>query len=202
MAAHDDDLLGTKPLRGDHAAESDGTVADHGDALPGADLGDDGRVVAGAHDVGEGEQGGHQRVVLADGQRVEGPVRLRDAHGFGLRAGHVGVPEEAAMDALRLQALLAEDAGAVREGERHHNHVADLDGAYVSADLLHHTDRLVPHHARTVARLQRLVGPKVGAADAGARHADHRIGRLLDRRIGNVLDANIACCVHHCSAHY
>ena len=159
-------------------------------------------MVAGAHHIREREQRGHQRVVLANLQRVESPVRLRDAHGFGLRARHVGVAEEATVDALRLQAFLAEHAGAVRERERHHDHVAELDRVYGAADLLDDADRLVPHHARTVARLQRLVGPEVGAADAGARHSDHGIGWLLDRRVGNVLDANIAGCVHHCSAHY
>ena len=53
MAAEEDDLLRSETLRGDHAAQPDGAVADDGDDLAGADLGGEGRMVAGAHHVGE-----------------------------------------------------------------------------------------------------------------------------------------------------
>ena len=36
VTAHDDDLLGAEPLCGDHAAETDGAVADDSHACPGA----------------------------------------------------------------------------------------------------------------------------------------------------------------------
>jgi hypothetical protein len=43
--------------------------------------------------------------------------------------------EEAAVHARRLQALAAEGAGAVGEGERHHQEVAWLDVAHLGADV-------------------------------------------------------------------
>jgi hypothetical protein len=69
VTAHDDDLLGLEPLRRYYPAQPDGAVANHGDALARSDLGDDGGVVARAHDVRERQQRGHERVVFADGQR-------------------------------------------------------------------------------------------------------------------------------------
>jgi hypothetical protein len=66
------------------------------------------------------------------------------------------------VDALGLHALLAEKAGAVRKGERHHDHIADLEGANVAAGLLDDADRLVPQDARAVVWVERLVGPGVG----------------------------------------
>jgi hypothetical protein len=53
VAAHDDDLLRAEPLGGDDSAHADGAVADDRGALARSDLGDDGRVVAGAQDVGQ-----------------------------------------------------------------------------------------------------------------------------------------------------
>src|SRR5438552_4105769 len=51
VAAEEDDLFGSEPPGGDHAAESDRAVADDRDSLAGRDLGGDGRVMAGAHHV-------------------------------------------------------------------------------------------------------------------------------------------------------
>ena len=95
MAAHDDDLLGAETFGGDHATQTDGAVADDRDAMPSCDARDDGSMVTGAHHVGQREQRRHARVVLADVERVERSVRERDAEGFGLRAVHTSVPDEA-----------------------------------------------------------------------------------------------------------
>src|SRR4051812_44001981 len=202
VAAHDDDLVGAEPLRSDYAAETDCAVTDYGDACAGADLGQDGSVVAGAHHVGEREQRRHECVVLADRQHVKRAVGLGNAHGFRLRAGQFRVTEEPAVKALGLEALLAEEARAVGVGERHDDEIAGLDRADIPPDLLDNADRLVTHDPRTVVRLEVLVGPEVGAANAGTRDADHPIGRRLDLRIGDVLDPNVACRIHHCAAHY
>ena len=52
------------------------------------------------HDVGEREQrGGHQRVVLADRQHHQCPVRLRDAHRLALAAVDVIRSVSAAVEA-------------------------------------------------------------------------------------------------------
>jgi hypothetical protein len=88
-------------------------VTDDRGNLAGADVLSYGRVMAGPHHVREREQRRHQRLVFAGRQNDERPVRLRHAHCFGLCARDVDRPEEPAMDARRLQALSAEDAGAV-----------------------------------------------------------------------------------------
>ena len=88
MAAEDEDPLGAETPGGDHAAQADGPVADDGHVLAGGDPRGTGGVVAGAHHVGEREQRRHQRVVLADREDDERPVRLGDAHGFSLAAVH------------------------------------------------------------------------------------------------------------------
>ena len=95
VTTHDDDLLGPEPLRRDDAAEADRAVADHGDRAAGANPGGDRRMVTGAHHVRKGEQRGHQRIVFADTQRVQGAVGLRDAQRLGLRAaGLAAVPKK------------------------------------------------------------------------------------------------------------
>jgi hypothetical protein len=98
--------------------------------------------------------------VLADRQNDKRPVRLRYTHCFGLCPGDVNRSEESAVDARRLQALMAEDAGAVREGERHHNQIALLDVADVGTGGFDDADRLVAHHAAATARLHGLVGQR------------------------------------------
>ena len=133
VVAEQDDLLGAEPLRGDHAAEADGAVADDGDRLAGRDPGRDGGVVAGSHHVGQRQQRGHERVVLADRQRDEGAVCLRDAHGFALAAVDVVEAVAAAVQACALQPLAAEDAGAVRPQERRDDEVAGLDRPHLAS---------------------------------------------------------------------
>ena len=135
-------------------------------------------MVAGAHHVGEREQRRHQRVVLADRQRVERAVGVGDAQRLGLRAVEAGaVAEEAAVHAGGVQALVAEHAGAVRRSERHDDHVAALDRPDVAADVLDDADRLMAHPLAG-RRRPAVVGPQVAAADAGAGDADDRVGRL------------------------
>ena len=71
----------------------------------------------------------------------------------------------------------------------------------VGTDRLDGPDRLVAHHAWGVAGLQRLVGPQVAAADAGAGDADDGVGRLGDAGVGDVLDADVAGPEHDGGAH-
>jgi hypothetical protein len=102
VVAEQDDPLGAEPFRGDHAAETDGAVADDGDPLPRPDLGRDGGVVPGAHHVSEREQRRHERVVLADRERNERAVCLRDAYRLALAAIDVAPAVAAAVQALTL----------------------------------------------------------------------------------------------------
>jgi hypothetical protein len=128
-------------------------------------------VVAGAHHVCQRQQRRHQRIVLADVERVERAVGLRDAQRLGLgAAGLAAIAEEAAMEAGRLQPVLAEQAGAVGESEWHDHHLAAADRRDLAAYVLDDSDRFVAHllagHVRPV-----IVGPQVAAADAGAGYS-------------------------------
>ena len=86
VAAHEDDLLGAKPFGRQHGQQADGAVADDGDAGALVDPALDGGVVAGAEDVGEGQQGRDERRVGRDRQLDEGAVGQRDADRLGLAA--------------------------------------------------------------------------------------------------------------------
>jgi hypothetical protein len=180
VAAHDDDLLGAEPLGGDDCAQADGAVADDRGALARSDLGDDGGVVAGAHHVRQRQQRRHERVVLADGQRVEGAVCVGDTHGLSLGCTDAVVVEKAAVHAGGMQALAAEGAGAVREREGHHDQITLLDVADLGADVLDDADRLMAHRPPGLAPLQGCVGPQIAAADAGAGDAEDGVGGLLE----------------------
>jgi hypothetical protein len=201
VAAHDDDLLGAQALGGDHTTQPDGAVADDGHGVPGLDARHDGGVVAGAQHVGERQQRRHQRVVLADRQRVQRPVGVRDSHRLSLRGAAAVAVEEAAVNAGGVQTLATEGARAVGERERHHHKVPRFDRTDVCADVLDDADRLVAHRAPGLGALQVSVRPQIAAADAGAGDAHDRVGRIDDRRIGHVLDANVAGGVHEGGSH-
>jgi hypothetical protein len=81
MAAEDDDPFRAETPCRDHTAETHGAVADDGDRLPGAGACGECRMMAGRHHVRQRQQRRHQRVVRADRQDDEGPVRLRHANG-------------------------------------------------------------------------------------------------------------------------
>ena len=124
MAAEEDDLLGAEPLGGDHAAQADGAVADDGHGLARADLGGDGRVVARPHHVGEGEQRRHQRVVSPTGRTTSVPSACGTRTASPWPPSTPSLAAEAAVQAGRVQPLMAEDAGAVGAGERRDDEVA------------------------------------------------------------------------------
>jgi hypothetical protein len=99
VARRRDDPLGAEALGGEHAGEADGAVADDGDGLAGLDLGADGGVVVGGHDVREGQQRAHHLVGVAGaGHRHERAVGERDADRLALAAVAVH-REEAAVHA-------------------------------------------------------------------------------------------------------
>src|SRR3954464_11361696 len=100
---------------------------------------------AGALHVAERQQRGHECVVLADRQCGERAVCLGDAHGFALAAVDVVGAVAAAVQALALQSLAAEDAGAVRPQEGRDDEVAHVDRLHVDADGFDDADELVAH---------------------------------------------------------
>ena len=158
-------------------------------------------MMARSQHVREGEQGRHQGIVLPDGQDEERPVRQRHAHRFGLCSGHVNRAEEPSVDARRVESLMAENAGAVGKGERHHDDVADLEGVDALADGLDHADRLVAHATAGLARLRQLVRPEIAPADAGAADGDERVGRLDQAGVWDVFDSNVSGAVQDGCAH-
>ena len=76
---HQDDLLGAEPLGRQNGQQADGAVTDDGDAGALVDATLDCGVVAGAQHVGQGEQGRHQRGLLADRELGQGAVGQGDA---------------------------------------------------------------------------------------------------------------------------
>ena len=66
VAAHEDDLLGAKALRGEHGEKTDRAVADDGDRGSLVDPTLDGGVVARTENVGQCEKRREQLQVLSD----------------------------------------------------------------------------------------------------------------------------------------
>ncbi|BAS10889.1 hypothetical protein AHiyo4_43110 [Arthrobacter sp. Hiyo4] len=118
VPAHQDDLLGTELPGGQHRHQPDGAVTDDRDSGPGVDACLEGGVVAGAVDVGEGQQRRQQLAVPTHRDLDQGAVGERDADGLGLGAADSVRGPEPAVAAGGLQAFAAEDAGTVGPGER------------------------------------------------------------------------------------
>src|SRR5271169_5608064 len=136
VPAEDDDLLRAEALRGDHAAETDRAVADDRDILAGGDPGGEGCVMSRSHHVRESQQRRHERVVAVDRQGDQRAVGLRNAHRLALAAVEIGAAPEATVETGGVQALTAEDAGAVGPRERGDDEMADLDSANIRTDRL------------------------------------------------------------------
>jgi hypothetical protein len=201
VVAEQDDLLGAKALGCDHAAETDGAVADDGDRFPRPDPGADGRVVARSHHIREREQRRHQGVVSADRQHDERSVRLRDAYGLALTAIDVIEAVPASVETFALQPLPAEDACSIGPQKRRHDHVARLDRVDVGADVLDHPDEFVAHALARFGRFHRLVRPQVAPADRRPPDTHERICCLDQMGIWDGLDANVAGAVHQGRLH-
>src|SRR6516164_1057494 len=109
--------------------------------------------------------------------------------------------EPAPLDARTVKPPTTEDARAVGNQKRRNNEIAGLELRNVSTHLLDDANQLVPHPPPRLARLHRLVRPKVTAADRGSRDTHKRIMWLHQTRIRHVLDSHIARRVHHSCAH-
>jgi len=91
--AHEDDLPGAEPPGLQHGQQADGTVADHGDPGLRAHSAGHGRMMAGAEDVRQRQQGGDERLVKGCGQLDEGAVGEWDADRLGLGTLGLAIPE-------------------------------------------------------------------------------------------------------------
>ena len=142
-------------LGGQDRRQADGAVADDGDGVALLDTGADRRVVAGAHDVRQRGEGGELLVgEPAVGRRDldEGGVGVGGADLLALAAVVLAVAEGAAVDAVGLEPGAAGGAGAVVEGERGDDEVADREVRHVVADGLDDADVLVADAADLVRR--------------------------------------------------
>src|SRR3954468_20442203 len=101
-------------------------------------------------------------MIFANRQVVERAVRLWDAHGFSLcPANLMAGPEEAAVNTRGRQSFVAKLASSIRVGEWHHNEIAFLHFAHVSADCLDNTNRFMAHRPSAFCRRQIVVRPKI-----------------------------------------
>src|SRR5690606_38395024 len=141
--------------------------------------------------------------VVGDDRRAH--VRERHAHILRLAAviatGGVGVAVEAAhgaglridVVAVAVQLLLAEEAAAAEDVERHQHPVADLQVLHRGPHFLHHAAELVADdRADPGVRHQAVVDVDVRAADARARDPDDGVVGVLDHGFGDVFDAHPA----------
>src|SRR5690606_40674906 len=90
--------------------------------------------------------------------------------------------------AVAVELALAEVAAAAEDVEGYEDMVALLEPADGRTDLLDDAGELVTERgADAGVRHEPMVEMKVGAADAGARHAHDRIVRMLDRGLAPVV---------------
>ncbi len=201
VAAHQDDLLGTEPLGGQHRTQTYRAVSDT---------------------VTDGP--GWTRAVTAPWWPVENTSDSVSSDGISAESSATGsltsVPwacgtrtaspwppstpgdaPTATVAAGGLQALLAEVAGVVRPHERCDHQVAALQAGDVSADVLDDADELVAHPPAPSPMRHRPVRPQVAAADAGGGDADDGVGGLAQDGVGHVLDPDVAGFVHDGCSH-
>jgi hypothetical protein len=146
----------------------DGAVADHDHGPAGTGLGREGGVVAGGHNVGEGQQAGAEGVVgIGDARDLdEGGVGERDPDGLALTAvdrvpgvvlaapaGQVVAGHGNAVDALR--------ALAAADHKRRDDQVAHGQLGHRVADAFHQADEFVPDRGRLVGGFDPAVRPQV-----------------------------------------
>src|SRR5690606_27932950 len=111
-------------------------------------------------------------------------VAVEAAHGAGLRIDVV---------AVAVQLLLAEEAAAAEDVERHQHPVADLQVLHRGPHFLHHAAELVADdRADPRVRPQAVVDVDARAAEARARAPDDGVVGVLEPGFGDVFDAHPA----------
>nr|GFD32763.1 hypothetical protein [Tanacetum cinerariifolium] len=94
------------------------------------------------------------------------------------------------------QLVVAKEAVAAGDGERHYHAVAALEVAHALAHFLHDAHELVPeHHWGSGQRA--VVDVQVGAANGRARHANDGVARVFERGVIYCIDADVAGAVKH-----
>ena len=199
----DADHAGALVLGDARAHVADRAEAEHRDRPALRDVRVLDRLPRGRQHVGEVEEAIVARPL---GHLDRAVLGLRHAQELGLPAGDLAVELRVAEQrgahalvrdlgglALGLQAVVAHEARAAGDVERDHHAIALGDVGDLGADLLDDAHRLVAEDvALAHERAEDLVEVEVGAADAGRRDADDRVGRVLDARIGDGVDADVA----------
>ena len=209
---------GDHPLGPQQEGAADGELrhraaAPDGDGVAGFDLAELGTHVAGGEDVGQeedlvvGEVVGHldgAHVGVGDAQ-VFGLAARVAAQGVGVaeQPGGRVAPQElgrlmvgVAALARREQALLAKEALATGDGERHHDAIADFQVLHLGADLHDLTHRLVAHDvARHHAGDDSVIEVQVGAADGAGGDLDDGVALVLQLGVGDGVAAYVALAV-------
>ena len=208
----DADHAGALVLGDARAHVADRAEAEHRDRPALRDVRVLDRLPGGGEDVGEVDEAVVRRAL----GHLDRPVlRLRDAQELGLPAGDLAVELRVAEQrgahalvldlgglALRLQPVVAHEAVAAGDVERDHHAIALGDVGDLGADLLDDAHRLVAEDvALAHERAEDLVEVQVGAADAGRRDADDRVGRRFDARVRDGVDADVALAVPGDSFH-
>jgi hypothetical protein len=144
-------------------------------------------VVAGGHDVREGQQRGERLIGVAGARDADEPaVGQRDADRLALSAVAVG-RIDAAVHARRRDPVAAVRARVVAKHERSDDEIVVADLLDLGADVFDNADELMADRSRLERRVA-AVEPKVRAADAGQRDAHDGIGGLAQAGVGPVAD--------------
>src|SRR5207253_4477692 len=168
IATHENDALGAHLPGGNHCAEPNGPVANDDNRLAWRDGGRVSTEPPGPEHVGCRQKARHQLVRWELRCGDECAVRQRHPQVGRLgtfRADGLGV------HATALIACHADGTYVVGREEGAHDELAALDLFHVAADFLDDAAVLVAHRRWPVRRVYAPVGPEIGAADTGRRHA-------------------------------
>ena len=179
-------------------AQADRAIAEHDGRIPRLHLGAGRGMIAGRHHIGQRQQRGEH--LIGEGLGIAGnydqsAFGFRNTQVFGLTSHTVLIAEIAAMRAAGFETGLAHRAFAAAVWERNDHKIARLDDGDILPDRFDDADGLMASLAvdgfATIA-----VEPQIGAAHAGAHHADNRLAAVNDARLrtllaGHLLDALI-----------
>jgi hypothetical protein len=87
--------------------------------------------------------------------------------------------------------VLAEEALATSDGERHDDAITPFQVGDLGAHVLHDPHELVAQRHGPELGEEAVVDVKIRAADRGARHAHDGVAWLDHARIGDVFDADV-----------
>lgn len=109
-------------------------------------------------------------------------------HRLTLAAVELCASPEPAVQAGRLQTVLAELTRAIGPCKGSDHQIALFHLAHFGTHIFDETDELMAHASSGLAGFHLVVGPKIASADAGARSADQSVGGLNEVGVRDVLN--------------